>query len=118
MTEALIFDHVVEPMELSHLPYKKKRTYEEYLGKAGLAKLGRKKWEHAVFDVTERLRAAFEVDDVVLGGGNALKLKELPPGARLGANANAFTGAFRLWLEPGWVQPTLASRRPFRFKRK
>ena len=115
---ALIFDRVVEPMELSHLPYKKKRTYEEYLGKAGLAKLGRKKWEHAVFDITERLRAAFEVDDVVLGGGNALKLKELPPGTRLGDNANAFTGAFRLWLEPGWVQPTPGSRGRSRSKRK
>jgi len=115
---ALIFDRVVEPMELSHLPYKKGRTYEDYLGKAGLAKLGRKKWEHAVFDVTERLRAAFEVDDVVLGGGNALKLKELPPGTRLGDNANAFTGAFRLWLEPGWVQPAPASRGRSRSKRK
>jgi polyphosphate glucokinase len=109
---ALIFDRVVEPMELSHLPYRKKRTYEEYLGKAGLAKLGRKKWERAVFDITERLRAAFEVDDVVLGGGNAQKLKELPPGTRLGDNANAFTGAFRLWLEPGWVQPTPRGRSP------
>jgi len=58
------------------------------------------------------------VDDVVLGGGNALKLKELPPGARLGDNANAFTGAFRLWLEPGWVQPTLASRGRSRSERK
>ncbi len=115
---ALILDRVVEPMELSHLPYKKGRTYEEYLGKAGFEKLGRKKWEHAVFDVTERLRAAFEVDYVVLGGGNALKLKKLPPGARLGDNANAFTGAFRMWLEPGWVQPTPASRGRFRSDRK
>jgi hypothetical protein len=115
---ALIFDRVVVPMELSHLEYKKGRTYEEYLGKAGFEKLGRKKWEHAVFDVTERLRAAFEVDDVVLGGGNALKLKKLPPGTTLGDNANAFTGAFRLWLESGWVQPTPASRRQSRSERK
>jgi polyphosphate glucokinase len=107
---ALIFDGVVEPMELSHLPYKKGRTYEEYLGNAGLKKLGRKRWEREVFDVTERLRAAFEVEYVVLGGGNAVKLKRLPPRTRLGDNANAFTGAFRLWLEPGWMQPPPASR--------
>lgn len=102
---ALILDGVVEATELAHLPYKKGRTYEDYLGKHGLKRLGRKKWEHAVFDVTERLRAAFEVEYVVLGGGNAVKLKKLPPGARLGDNADAFKGAFRLWLEPGWAPP-------------
>jgi polyphosphate glucokinase len=100
---ALILDHMVEATELAHLPYKKGRTYEAYLGKDGLHRLGRKKWERAVFDVTERLRAAFEVDYVVIGGGNALKLKHVPPGARLGDNANAFVGGFRLWLERGWV---------------
>ncbi len=107
---ALILDRTVEATELGHMPYKKGRTYEDYLGKKGLETLGRKKWERAVFDVTERLRVAFEVDYVVLGGGNAVKLKKLPPGARLGDNANAFKGAFRLWLEPGWAQPTAQSR--------
>jgi len=105
---ALILDYVVEATELAHLPYKKGRTYEEYLGKDGLRRLGRKKWERAVFDVTERLRTAFEVDYVVIGGGNAVKLKHLPPSARLGDNAKAFAGGFRLWLEPGWVEPARA----------
>ena len=36
-------------------------------------------------------------DDVVLGGGNAKKLKKLPKGCRLGNNAYAFIGGFRLW---------------------
>jgi polyphosphate glucokinase len=107
---ALILDYLVEATELAHLPYKKDRTYEEYLGKDGLSRLGRKKWERAVFDVTERLRTAFEVDYVLLGGGNAVKLKRLPAGARLGDNANAFIGGFRLWLEPGWVEPRSARR--------
>jgi predicted NBD/HSP70 family sugar kinase len=101
---ALIIDHVVEASELAHLPYKKGRTFEEYLGKRGLERLGRKRWERAVYDVTEKLRSAFEVEYVVLGGGNARLLRKLPPGARLGDNANAFKGAFRLWLEPGWVR--------------
>ncbi|MGH8150304.1 MAG: ROK family protein [Steroidobacteraceae bacterium] len=101
---ALILDRVVEATELAHLPYKKGRTYEDYLGERGLERLGRRKWEGAVFDVTERLQAAFEVEYVVLGGGNARLLERLPDRARLGDNANAFTGAFRLWLERGWVR--------------
>ncbi len=101
---ALILDRQVEATELAHLPYKKGRTYEDYLGDHGLHRLGRKKWERAVFDVTERLRKALEVDYVVLGGGNVRLLRKLPDGARRGDNANAFAGAFRLWLEPGWVR--------------
>ncbi len=102
---ALIIDRVVEATELAHLPYKKGRTYEDYLGKRGLARLGRKKWERAVHDVTERLIAAFEVDYVVLGGGNVKKLKKLPARARRGDNDNAFKGGFRLWREDGWAHP-------------
>ena len=41
---ALIIDGVLEPMELAHLPYKKGRTYEDYVGNAGLKRLGKKKW--------------------------------------------------------------------------
>lgn len=92
----LIVDGIVEPMELGHLPYRK-RTYEDYVGLRGLQRLGKKKWRRAVFDVVERLRAALEPDEVVLGGGNVKRLKELPPGCREGDNANAFKGGFRLW---------------------
>jgi polyphosphate glucokinase len=99
---AFIANGVVEPMELGHLPYKKGRTYEQYLGAHGLKRLGRKKWERCVDDVVEGLRAALEADYVVLGGGNVHRLKALPAGARTGGNANAFIGAFRMWLEPGW----------------
>ncbi|HLJ73207.1 MAG TPA: ROK family protein [Thermoanaerobaculia bacterium] len=94
---ALIVDGVLEPMELAHLPYKKGRTYEEYVGKTGLKRLGKRKWRRNVADVIERLKAALEVDDVVIGGGNAKLLKELPRGARVGTNANAFLGGYRIW---------------------
>ena len=94
---ALIVEGVLEPMELAHLPYRKGRTYEEYLGLAGLQRLGKKKWRHHVAAVVGQLKAAVEAEDVVLGGGNAKWLKTLPPGARLGDNANAFKGGFRLW---------------------
>jgi polyphosphate glucokinase len=96
---ALIVDGIVEPMELGHLPYRK-GTYEDYVGLRGLKRLGRKKWRRAVEDVVERLVAALEPDDVVLGGGNVQKLKKLPHGCRAGDNENAFLGGFRLW-EPG-----------------
>ena len=92
----MIVDGIVEPMELAHLPYKK-GTYEDYVGLRGLEKRGKKKWRRHVEDVVAGLSAALEPDDIVLGGGNARKLKDLPPGSRLGDNANAFLGGFRLW---------------------
>ena len=94
---AMVFDGVVEPMELAHLPYKKDKTYEDYVGLRGLERLGKKKWRKHVNDVIDRLQSAFEVDEVVVGGGNARLLKTLPKGVRLGDNDNAFTGGFRLW---------------------
>ena len=93
---AMIVDGIVEPMELAHLPYKK-GTFEDYVGRAGLERHGKKKWRRHVADVMARLIAALEPDDTVIGGGNAAKLGALPPHSRLGANANAFLGGFRLW---------------------
>jgi polyphosphate glucokinase len=94
---ALIVDGVVQPMELAHLPYEKGRTYEEQVGNAALERFGRKKWRRHVGDVVKRLKAALEADDVVVGGGNAKWLRTLPRGVRLGSNANAFVGGYRLW---------------------
>ena len=94
---AMIADGILEPMELAHLPYKRGKTYEDYLGIRGLKRLGRKKWEREVAKVVELMRAALEPEEVVLGGGNAKKLKKLPPGTRLGNNENAFRGGFELW---------------------
>ena len=94
---ALIIDGVLEPMEIAHLPYKHGRTFEDYVGIRGLKRLGKAHWRRSVADVVERLRAAFGAEDVVIGGGNVAKLKEPPPGARFGDNANAFVGGFRLW---------------------
>jgi polyphosphate glucokinase len=94
---AMIVDGVLEPMELAHLPYKKGRSYEDYVGLAGLKRLGKKKWRRHVNDVVNQLKAALEADYVVLGGGNARLLKKLPPDTELGDNANAFRGGLRLW---------------------
>jgi polyphosphate glucokinase len=98
---ALIIDGVVEAMELAHLPFKKGRSYEDYVGDRGRRRLGPKKWGRAVREMVDQLRTALEADYVVLGGGNARKLKKLPTGARLGNNDFAFLGGFRLWRKGG-----------------
>lgn len=97
MGSALIVDGVLESMELGHLPYKKGRTYEDYVGLHGLKRLGKKKWRKHVKDVVEKLINALQVEYVVLGGGNSKLLKKLPRHAQLGGNAMAYAGGFRLW---------------------
>jgi polyphosphate glucokinase len=95
---ALVVKGVVVPMELGQLSYKN-GTVEHYVGDAGRKRLGRKKWQRHVEFGVARLIAGIRPDDVVLGGGNARKLKKLPEGCRAGDNANAFVGGFRLWTE-------------------
>jgi polyphosphate glucokinase len=93
---ALVANGFVQSMELGHLPYKK-ATFEDYASTAGLERRGKKRWRADVADIVAKLSAAMEPDYVVLGGGNAKKLDELPANARLGGNADAFTGGFLLW---------------------
>ncbi len=96
---ALITDGVLVPMELAHLLFRKGRTYEDYLGLRGLRRYGKKKWRGYVADVVTALKNALQADYVILGGGNAKRLKCLPKDVRLGNNALAFRGGFRLWEE-------------------
>jgi polyphosphate glucokinase len=106
----LIVDGIVEPMELGHLPYKK-ATYEDYVGLRGLEKHGAHKWRRHVADVVKLLVAALQPDEVVLGGGNVKRLKELPPGCREGDNSNAFKGGFRLWESKTKNTPAVARKK-------
>jgi len=95
---ALVSHHgSVIPLELAHLPYKNGLTYENYVGLAGLERLGKKKWRKHVEIVVALLKAALQAEYVVLGGGNSRLIEKLPPDSRLGDNANAFRGGFRLW---------------------
>ncbi|GAC1455838.1 MAG: ROK family protein [Steroidobacteraceae bacterium] len=94
---ALIVDGEVEATEFGHLPYKRGRSYEDYVGEHGRERRGNRKWRASVIDVIARLQAAFEADYVVLGGGNAVRMKRLPPQTRLGDNRNAFAGGLRMW---------------------
>jgi predicted NBD/HSP70 family sugar kinase len=99
---AMIVEGKLQPMELAHLPYKKGRTFEEYVGEASLDRLGRRKWQKEVYRVVELLEAALEPDEVVLGGGNVRKLDRLLPGVRRGDNREAIVGGVRLWGGSSW----------------
>jgi polyphosphate glucokinase len=103
---AMVVNGIVEPMELGHLPYKK-GVYEDYVGRQGLERYGKKKWGRHVFDVVAHFIAALEPDDTVIGGGNVKMLDALPPHSRAGDNDNAFCGGFRLWQRP---QPHAGAR--------
>ncbi|HEY4960359.1 MAG TPA: ROK family protein [Candidatus Limnocylindrales bacterium] len=109
---AMIIDGELLPMELAHLPYRK-GTYEDYVGLRGMKRFGKKKWRSYVADVVEKLSAALEPDDVVLGGGNVKFLKTMPAKCRAGDNANAFKGGFRLWedsaMPPAATKPHAVS---------
>jgi polyphosphate glucokinase len=94
---ALVMDETVLPLELAHLPYKKNRSYEEYIGTPGLKRLGKKKWRRHVEIIVALLKNALLVDYVVLGGGNARLIEKYPPGAVPGKNSNAILGGRRLW---------------------
>jgi polyphosphate glucokinase len=96
---AFVGDGALEPLELAHLPYRKGRTYEDYLGLRGLKRMGRKKWQRHVEKVVEILKHGLQADYVMLGGGQTKELKTLPPGVRLGTNAQAILGGLRLWKE-------------------
>src|SRR6266705_2698256 len=102
---ALVADGVLEPLELAHLPYRNNRTYEDYVGLRGYKRMGRKKWQWHVEKVVAILKQGLQVDYVILGGGNTKNLKGLPPGVRLGTNAHAILGGFRLWNEPSPRRP-------------
>ena len=108
---AMIVDGILEPMELAHMPYRG-GTYEDFVGERGLERLGKKRWREEIAKVVDTFFAALEPDYVVLGGGNAKLLKELPPNARLGANENAFLGGFRLWRPDQAAVPGTSSAVP------
>lgn len=94
---AMVCDGSVIPLELAHLPYRHGKSYEEYVGAAGMEKLGKQHWRKHVLDIIDLFVAAFVVDYVVLGGGNAKHMTRIPRHVRIGDNRNAFRGGFRLW---------------------
>jgi predicted NBD/HSP70 family sugar kinase len=102
----LIWQSNVLPLELGDLPYGNGHIIEDYLGKSGLKKLGEKRWESEVLRAVVLLKKSLIADYVVLGGGSAKRLDQLPEGVELGHNRNAFLGGIRLWqTEPHTGRP-------------
>ena len=83
---ALVAEGLLMPLELAHLPYRRGRTYEDYVGMRGFLRLGRRNWTRHVHAVVELLQAALQADYVMLGGGQTKQLKTLPPSARISDN--------------------------------
>ncbi len=101
---ALVVEGLVQPLELAHLPYRNDRTYEDYVGLRGYKRLGRKRWRRHVEKVIAVLRHGLQADYVTLGGGQTKHLGAPPVGVRLGNNADAIVGGFRLWSQPEWTR--------------
>lgn len=108
---ALIVDGVIAAMELGHMRYAEDCTYEDYLGDQGRRRMGNMRWRRAVKDVVAGFRRAFLPDYILLGGGNASRLKRLPPHTRRGDNADAFLGGFRLWQQQNPIPEGVAGIR-------
>jgi polyphosphate glucokinase len=124
---AMVVDGIVVPLELAHLPYRHGRTYEDYVGAAALERLGKQRWRHHVGVVVDLLRVGLQAGEVVLGGGNARLVRDLPRGVRCGRNADAFRGGYRLWQlndrPRPWVRfssraPRAGEASPLRRKRR
>jgi polyphosphate glucokinase len=94
---ALIADDVVIPLEAGQLRLTKSVSFADHLGKDNLEKLGRRAWEKAVWKMAGLLRHSFMADQVVIGGGNAKSLVEIPGWAAIRDNQETFRGALRLW---------------------
>src|SRR5437868_8992261 len=105
---ALVWDNNVLPLELGDLPYRNHRKIEDFVGKDGLERLGKKTWRAEVRYVVAQLKLSFIADVVVLGGGNVKKMTRWPKGVEKGDNRNAYLGGIRLWEmdrksgEPRW----------------
>ena len=96
---ALVLDGRAHALEVGQLPYRRGRTFEDYLGKRGLQRLGRRRWQRHVEVVVPALAFALQVDDIAVGGGNAKKLTRPPDGARITRNSDAIRGGVRLWRD-------------------
>lgn len=95
----LIADRVLISLELGQIESGEWGELAHTLNDDGLERLGSKRWQQAAHEILPRLKGALLVDSVVLGGGNAKKLDELPEGVRRGDNRDVLEGGLRLWQE-------------------
>ena len=95
-----IFYHgqIVPHLELAHHPVSGDKTYDEYVGRKALAKVGKKKWNKRVERVIDILRVVVNFDHLYIGGGNAKQIKfTLPADVTVVPNTDGLTGGIALW---------------------
>jgi polyphosphate glucokinase len=92
--------HLVPGLELAHHPWRKGKTYEEFLGKKALEKYGRKRWNKLVQMAIEQLEALFNFDHLYIGGGNATRIDfPMPKHVTRVPNEDGLLGGVALWRE-------------------
>jgi len=90
--------HLVPGLELAHHPWRKDKTYEDDLGKRGLAKHGRKHWNKLLLKAINQIEALFNYDHLYVGGGNAVKVDSaLPKHVTRVPNEDGLLGGVALW---------------------
>jgi len=98
---ALFNEGVYVPnIELAHHPFRKKKTYEDYLGARALAKVGKRRWNRRVARVVAQVLPLFNPRRLYLGGGNAKHVDiDLPSEVHLVANVAGLLGGIALWRD-------------------
>ena len=98
---ALYLDGTYVPnLELAHHPFRRGKTYEEYIGGKALDGIGKKKWNKRVGRVVEQVLPIWNPRRLYLGGGNAKHLTiELPPNVEITSNVAGLLGGIALWRD-------------------
>jgi polyphosphate glucokinase len=109
---ALVYERTVIALALGHLLLDKTVSFEDALSRKGLQTRGEKQWARDVINAARILKAAFLVDYLTLGGGNAKKVTDLPPGCRRGGNFHAYIGGLRMWEDGGFWESQLRQGAP------
>jgi predicted NBD/HSP70 family sugar kinase len=95
---AMFYDgHLLPHLEFAHHPLRKGRTYNEVLGDAARRKAGNRKWAQRVAETVETLRALTFFDHCYIGGGNSVRLSDLPDDVTVVDNAAGILGGIKLW---------------------
>jgi polyphosphate glucokinase len=94
--------HLCAGLELGHHPWQKGKTYEDYLGRKGYKKYGKKRWNHFLMKAIEQTAKTFNWDKLYLGGGNAKEITvTLPPDVSIVSNEDGLLGGVALWRYMG-----------------
>ena len=106
---------IIPHLELAHHPVRGDKTYDEYVGRAALEKVGKQRWNKRVARVLDILRRVVNFDHLYIGGGNARLIKfALPPDVSVVPNSDGLTGGIALWR----AEETAAPRKPTRGRRQ